>query len=204
MPKAGHTTRMSLLLRLRDPQAAADDWDRFYDLYAPLVYQYARDRRLSHDLAQDVLQETFVKVYRVLPTFDYDPARGRFRSWLLRVVHSRVVDAVRRERRFVEMSEGEAEALPDDPAGAPDAELAASWESAWRRNLLTRALDELKATVQAGSYEAFRRVVLEGEPADAVAADLGLERNAVYQVRHRLTQRLQQIVRDLELELGEA
>ena len=45
------TTRPSLLVRLRDPQDALA-WGQFVDLYAPLVYGYARKRGLQDADAQ--------------------------------------------------------------------------------------------------------------------------------------------------------
>ena len=46
-------------------------------------------------LAEDVLQEVFLSVWRNPSA--YDRARGSFASWLLAVVHHKAVDAVRRE-----------------------------------------------------------------------------------------------------------
>lgn len=46
-------------------------------------------------LAEEVVQEVFLSVWRAASS--YDPARGSVRSWLLSQVHHRAVDAVRRE-----------------------------------------------------------------------------------------------------------
>ena len=55
-------TRASLLVRLRDPQDGTA-WAEFVDLYAPLVYAYARKQGLQDadaaDLSQDVRSERF-------------------------------------------------------------------------------------------------------------------------------------------------
>ncbi|HKB35845.1 MAG TPA: sigma factor, partial [Gemmataceae bacterium] len=51
-------TRPSLLVRIRDA-ADREAWRQFVELYAPLVYRFARRRGLQDadaaDLAQDVL-----------------------------------------------------------------------------------------------------------------------------------------------------
>jgi len=57
------TTHPSLLLRLRD---ARDDqaWSQFVDIYAPLVYGYARKHGLQDADAADVTQEVLRSVAR--------------------------------------------------------------------------------------------------------------------------------------------
>ncbi len=47
-------------------------------------------------LAEDVVQDAFVAVWR--SGARYDPGRGSVRSWILRAVHNRAIDAFRRER----------------------------------------------------------------------------------------------------------
>jgi RNA polymerase sigma-70 factor (ECF subfamily) len=77
-------------------------------------------------LAEDVVQETFLVVWRDPGRFD--PARGSVSSWLLTLVHHRAVDAVRREatrrRRTVAPRADGGEWLPPGP-GADQAALGA-------------------------------------------------------------------------------
>jgi RNA polymerase sigma-70 factor, ECF subfamily len=58
-------------------------------------------RFLSHllgdpSLAEDVTQETFLKVYRKLDSFQF---RSRFSTWVLAIARNAGVDALRRNRR---------------------------------------------------------------------------------------------------------
>jgi RNA polymerase sigma-70 factor (ECF subfamily) len=46
-------------------------------------------------LAEEIVQEAFMSLWR--STARYDPTRGSVRSWVLRVVHNRTIDAFRRE-----------------------------------------------------------------------------------------------------------
>ncbi|HEV3262134.1 MAG TPA: sigma-70 family RNA polymerase sigma factor, partial [Gemmataceae bacterium] len=78
------TTSASLLERLRQPgdQAA---WSRFVQLYTPLLYSWARQVRLQHQDAADLVQEVFAVLIRKWPEFSYDPQKS-FRSWLRTVM----------------------------------------------------------------------------------------------------------------------
>lgn len=66
------------------------------------VYSQIRDRHL----AQDIIQETFLKVVKTLKRGDYKE-EGKFAQWLMRIAHNLVIDYFRRQKRFpvVENSE---------------------------------------------------------------------------------------------------
>jgi RNA polymerase sigma factor (sigma-70 family) len=69
--------------------------DDLYERFRRPAFSLAR-RILGDDvLAEDVLQEVFLSVWRDPSAFDR--ARGSVASWLLAVVHHKAVDAVRRE-----------------------------------------------------------------------------------------------------------
>jgi RNA polymerase sigma-70 factor (ECF subfamily) len=89
-----------------------------YDRHRPAVHGYLR--RLLHDPArvEDVLQETFVRVYTRLGT--YDPKRP-FRPWLLRVARNAALDVLR-----VEGKARRVEAHQSPPAAGDDPSAAAS------------------------------------------------------------------------------
>ena len=68
-------TRPSLLLRLRDPRDEAA-WRQFVDLYAPLVYGYARKQGLQDADAADLSQEVLCAVAGAVGRLEYDPRAG--------------------------------------------------------------------------------------------------------------------------------
>src|SRR5215510_6020274 len=75
-------TRKSLLNRLKDWEDQ-ESWQDFFDTYWKLIYGVAAKAGLSDDEAQEVVQETIIRVARKMPNFKYDPAVGSFKSWLL-------------------------------------------------------------------------------------------------------------------------
>lgn len=50
-------------------------------------------------LAQDIFQDTFIKVIRTLKSGNYNE-EGKFLPWVLRIAHNLVVDHFRREKRM--------------------------------------------------------------------------------------------------------
>jgi RNA polymerase sigma-70 factor (ECF subfamily) len=196
-------TRESLLMRLQDVEDA-HAWDQFYQTYRPFIYQFARHRGCTHQMAQDVLQETLMTLMRVIGRFRYDPGRGRFRGFLLTVVKSRIVDAFRRESK---LNLHQADSLDaNDFRGMADS-FHDDWESAWERDwentLMLAALERVKERVQPHVSESFRMYVLEQQPAAKVAAALGIPEANIYNQRRRVLRMLQEEVAQIREELGE-
>jgi RNA polymerase sigma factor (sigma-70 family) len=94
-----------------------------YDRWGKRAYSLARRVCADEGLAEDVVQEAFVAVWRDPGRFD--AARGSFGTWLLTLVHHKAVDAVRRESA----ARRRGERVEDDPTTgrsiAPGADQAA-------------------------------------------------------------------------------
>lgn len=86
-----------------------------YDRWGRRAYSLARRVCADAGLAEDVVQEAFLAVWRDPGRFD--PQRGSFGTWLLTMVHHKAVDAVRRESA-ARRREERAEDGPDVAAAA--------------------------------------------------------------------------------------
>ena len=84
---------VEILRRIRAGERGAVD--ELYERFRRPAFALARRILADDGLAEDVLQDVFVGVWR--DPWAYDDARGSFASWLLAVVHHKSVDAVRRE-----------------------------------------------------------------------------------------------------------
>ena len=69
--------------------------DDLYDRFRRPAFALARRILADDTLAEDVVQDVFLSVWR--DPHAYDRARGSFSSWLMAMVHHKAVDAVRRE-----------------------------------------------------------------------------------------------------------
>ena len=88
-----------------------------YDRYAGLIYgtgtRFLGDRALAEDLVQDV----FLSVWRNAGSFD--ASRASFATWVYRITRNRATDLVRRRRARVRTVNGDLapEAGDPDPSG---------------------------------------------------------------------------------------
>lgn len=92
-------------------------FDELYGRYARQAYGVALRVTAQDLIAQEVVQDAFLALWRAPEAFD--PARGAFRSFFLSLVHHRAVDAVRREERLRRRTERATNLEPatgEDPA----------------------------------------------------------------------------------------
>lgn len=172
-------TSASLLERLRRRDDAAA-WQRFLELYAPVIHAWAMHVGLQPADAADLVQEVFTTLLEELPTFRYDPRRS-FRAWLKTVTlnHWRA-----RQRRTAPASlEQHAEPCISDPA-------AEFWERDYRHWLMARALMIMQQDFEPHVWRACWLTAAEGRPAAEVAAELHMTVGAVYAARCRVLARL--------------
>ena len=81
------------LLAARDERAMS----LLYDHYADALYGVAIKVTKDEVMAKDVLQESFVKIWKKAD--NYDPSKARLFTWLFRVVQNTAIDAVRKRQR---------------------------------------------------------------------------------------------------------
>src|SRR5262245_39411486 len=88
-------TRQSLLVRLVD-RADEEAWHEFARIYGPVVYRLAVRKGLQHADAEDLAQQVLTAVSRAIDRWQTDPTRARFRTWLHRIAHNLIVNALTR------------------------------------------------------------------------------------------------------------
>jgi RNA polymerase sigma-70 factor (ECF subfamily) len=186
------STHPSLLERLRHDPTDQEAWRQFVARYGPHIYGWCRHWHLQDADAEDVTQTVLTILAVRMKTFAYDPAL-RFRGWL-RTVTRHAWSA------FVE-SRGNA------PAAAPlrQLETVEAGDDLVRRlqeqfdgELLQRAMANVQGRVAPHTWTAFRRLALQGRPAAAVAAELGLKVATVYVARSKVQRMLRSEVERLE------
>lgn len=78
---------------VQDGEARA--FEVIFDRHAGAAFSLAYRMSGRQSLAEDIVQEAFLSTWRTGAR--YDRTRGSVRSWLLSAVHSRAIDAFRRE-----------------------------------------------------------------------------------------------------------
>lgn len=179
-------TNESLLQRVKSMDAH-EAWREFFQHYWQVIRRYARKLGLKTHQADEVLQETMIDLMRILPEFDYDRRKGRFRNFLLTIVHRKSLAVLRRTRREASIGRPFADAAADTGLD----QVAKEAEERWRESIRDTLLARLSQECDQETFAIYRAYVLEGCPANEVARLHGVKVNAVYQIKNRITQRLQ-------------
>ncbi len=185
------STSVSLLRRLRQPDQEAA-WQRFVELYAPLIYYWARGQGLNETDAGDLVQDVLALLVTKLREFEYDPQQ-RFRGWLRTVALNRARDFQRRQSARPNVDhDGEKidEITVTDGVDMFD-------EREYQHFLVKRALRLMQCEFRESTWQACWKHVAEGRKAADVAQELGITANAVYVATSRVMRRLREELSDL-------
>ena len=166
-------------------------WARFYRDYAPFLESVILKKypSMSHADAEEIVSETMIDIAKMMPSYHYDKAqKGAFHSLIAKIAQNKAIDRLRKDERYA----AKLERFAAEPITISDDD--------WQRETFNMALRRVFAdpTIRESSKIAFRRVVQQGEDVATVARDLGLESNAIYQIKNRMKERLQEEVRKIQ------
>lgn len=202
------TTHWSIVLRARgDASEARTALETLCRTYRPPVLAYIRGRGYAPDVAEDLAQSFFTRFLEHAYHADADPARGKFRAFLLTAL-----------KRFLINSDMENHALKrgggvhfdlllsDSSGGAITAGVHASPEYEFERSWAVAVLDSALAKLRAEAERAGKGALFEHlqeflterpdeEDYARAAAALNLRRNTLAVAVHRMRHRLRDLVR---------
>lgn len=182
-------TRESLLNAIRDPCDHVA-WDRFAEIYRPMVFRLARRLGLQDADAEDVTQQVMVIIAAKIGQFEKDASKGRFRDWLAAVAKNAIRNALTRRPRDIAI--GGDGALPSEQIAVSDDSLSKQVEEEYMRSVFRVSAAEIKDEFAESTWAAFWMTCVEGQPVKDAAQKLGLTAGAVYAARSRVMRRLKQ------------
>ena len=182
-------TSASLLEQLRDkPDGAA--WTRLVDLYTPLLRGWLGRHGLQACDVEDLVQDVLAVVVRELPHFRHNRRTGAFRRWLRTILVHRLRNFWRARRTQPQPAGGSELLHLIEQLSDPDNDLSRLWDEEHDQYVIRRLLERIESEVTPSTWQAFRRVVVEGRDEETVAAELGLSVNAVFIAKSRVLSRL--------------
>lgn len=120
-------------------QGRSEALEALYDRYAGVCYGLALRMLGDRQDAEEVVQDTFVSLWRKAGT--YDPSQGRPYSWLLKITRNRAIDELRR-KGSARKPRQELRAQPEIARG-PDSVVEEAVGAAELRTIVGGALEEL-------------------------------------------------------------
>ena len=190
--------RASLLIRVRDPADQAA-WHEFVEIYRPVILRLARQKGLQEADAEDVAQDVLVAVAKAVELREHDRKRAKFRTWLNRVAHNAILNALTRGRP--DRGSGDSALLAvlnqHESHTGPDSDLL---RLEYRREVFRWAVRQVRKEFHQATWDAFWLTAVEGRPVEAVAQQLAKNPGAIYATRSRVIRRIRQKVAEYEQE----
>lgn len=187
-------TSASMMRQIRsdDPIIRQRAWTRFAKLYVPMIWEWCRNRGMQPHDAHDVGQTVFAEVFT---TFDNYRHEEPLREWLWAITRRKVLAHYRNRARGPRAAGGTnvlrwIHQLADKPPPEP-------LVGSFRHPVLVRALSLIRADFDKETWQAFQRMVCDGQPAKVVAGELGWGADRagakrVRQAKYRILKRLRE------------
>jgi RNA polymerase sigma factor (sigma-70 family) len=166
------------LLKSRDSQA----FGYLYDNYSPALYTIIAQLVNDMEIANDVLQEVFVNIWRKIDT--YDQGKGRLFTWMLNIARNASIDTLR-SKSYQNMQKNES--LQEGSAWAETGRSASlNIDSIGLRRVVERLRKEQRTLIDLAYFKGYTHeeiAQIEDIPLGTVKTRI---RNALIQLREYL------------------
>ena len=192
-------TRSSLIQRLK-ATINGESWEEFFHTYWELIYNVARRAGLSEADAQDIVQETVLKVHNSLDRFEYNRKRGTFKGWLRTVTRSRLNDFFKKQQRRPALNQpleaaGDELQNLEDPEGP---EIEKIWDEEWSKNLIQSALNRTKKLTSPKQFQIFKCHYIDEWTVRETCRTLGVNAAQVYMAKQRVGKIFREAIETLQ------
>lgn len=158
-------------------------FDCLLDRYKNRLFQYILARVHQEDLANDLFQETFVKVILTLRQGRYTDT-GKFYAWLTRIAHNLVVDHFRKDSDLL-LSSSDSYTDQWEQMAAAEPENAEAYEAALLRmsDLVAQLPTEQQEVVQLRFFQDYSFKEIAEKTGVSINTSLGRMRYALINLR---------------------
>jgi RNA polymerase sigma-70 factor (ECF subfamily) len=172
-------SRLLEAVRRRDPEALAEFFEAHFDRLYNLAFRLVGE----HSLAEDVLQEVFLKVHRAAAQLDPDRDPG---PWLATITRNACREQWRGRRRHVEGKESIEADLPDDGSTSAEAETLRNERERRVGRALMRLPEGLREVVVLRDFHGLAHEEVAGVVGAKIAAVRKRYSRALAELRHYL------------------
>lgn len=191
------STRQTLIQRAKDPNDETA-WNDFVEYYREFIQMVIRQLGFKGNENDDLAQETLLAIWKNLPNFEYDQEKAKFRTWLSRIIKSKLIDQYRKSKSQKQLKDKIKEHHDEEPLNEP--EIDQMIEKEWEVHLIKLALKNLSAQVNESSFKLFE-YSMNGLSDQEIADKLSMQVASVNRQKNRLKKRLSQEIANLRYEI---
>jgi RNA polymerase sigma-70 factor (ECF subfamily) len=199
----GDSHMLSLLQETRD-YTNNEAWCRLVSMCKPLLCRWLRRHDIQRADAEDLVQETLATLALEAPAFQSSWHPRAFRCWLYKVLTNRLRD-FRRSQRVRSICRSDSRLLDGLADFVHDyrSNLKRQLDHDHDSHVVRQAMERIEPEFQLKTWQAFRRVAIEGADPKTVAAELNLSLDSVYAAKSRILRRLRQEAKKTRLDASQ-
>ena len=186
---AAPPTRLTLIQRIRNPEDAKA-WEEFVEIYAPIIFNFAKSKGLQEADAADITQDVMRNVSKAMARFEKREG-VKFRSWLYQIARNELNNFSRKKIRRPQ-GDGRTTMMAVAEAQHDDSIEADRWDQEYRRQIFEWAAAAVRSEFNPRIWEAFWRTAVLDQDSKLVGQDLEMSRASVYVAKSRCLKRLQE------------
>lgn len=151
------------------------------------------------DEVEDLTQKVLITLWEKLPSFEYQPGKCKFRTWMNTVIRNAVIDFHRSKNRKIKTIDSK-EDIDTESFPLNNDEFSRIIDKEWRAHITNLALESIRPTFKGNAMQVFE-LHLSEMPTKEIAEELEIAEASVYKLRSRVEEKLIQEIKRLKAEL---
>jgi RNA polymerase sigma-70 factor (ECF subfamily) len=192
-----HETRYTLIQKLQKKELNDEEaWELFASTYESFIIAILIKLQINPEEARDLKQDILIKLWEKLPSFEYEPNRSKFRTWVYSITKNTAISHIRSqssEQKRIEryFSEDESE-----KSSAFDK----LFMQEWQLFISNKALERIKEDFTPQSLAIFKKCLAGADSAE-LAKEYDLQANSIVRIKNRVKEQLMLEITKLRTEL---
>lgn len=200
---SAYQTRHTLLQRACDRSDEAA-WAEFAGYYRDFIYMVVHKMGIKHPDSDDLVQASFLKIWKNIDRFKKDDGSATFRTWLSTMIRNLVINHINQRKGSTEkqqMMEDNRNVLPGFLLSLSESDVDEMIQKEWQAYVVNLAMQNIRTLFSERAIEIFS-LLLDGADTKTISERYGIEENSVHKlknrVKNRLIEEIQRIREDLE------
>jgi RNA polymerase sigma-70 factor (ECF subfamily) len=198
-----YQTRHTLLQRACDRSDEAA-WAEFAGYYRDFIYMVVHKMGIKHPDSDDLVQASFLKIWKNIDRFKKDDGSATFRTWLSTMIRNLVINHINQRKGSTakqQMMEDNRNLLPEFLSPLSESEVDKMIQNEWQAYIVNLAMQNIRTLFSERAIEIFSQL-LDGADINTISVRYGIEENSVHKlknrVKNRLIEEIQRVREDLE------
>jgi RNA polymerase sigma factor (sigma-70 family) len=188
---SAYQTRYTLLHRACD-RGDEVAWAEFTGYYRDFIYMVVHKMGIKHPDSDDLVQASFLKIWKNIDRFKVDEGRAKFRTWLSTMIRNLVINHINQRKGAYEKQqsmEGNRNVAPVFLHSVSETDVDEVIQKEWETYVVNLAMKNIKTLFSDRAIEIFS-LLLDGADIKTISERYGIEENSVHKLKNRVKNRL--------------